>query len=111
MAKIEMIHRFFEFFSDLNKFSKNLCREKFDPKKFLFLSFNQNNRKSYLQPNLQNQLSKMGHKFRKIAKITTNSKCQKKLKNDKIPKKPKNIITFYLFFLEFVWIFGYFQIP
>ena len=113
MAKIEMIHRFFEFFSDLNEFSKNLRREKFDPKNKSFCSYlSIRTIVSHICSQIyRTSCRKWVTNFEKSQKITTNSKCQKKLKNDKIPKKPKNIITFYLFFLEFVWIFGYFQIP
>ena len=62
MAEIDVFLRFFEFFSNLNDFLKNLRREQFDPKNEILCSYLTIKTKfmSYLQPNLQNKLSKMG---------------------------------------------------
>ena len=79
MAKIGIIHRFFEFFSDLNKFLKNLRRGK-----FLFLSFNQNiviSAAKFTESAVEN-----GSNFEKQQKI---KKIQNATKNERMTKIPK----------------------
>ena len=57
--------------------------------------------KSYLKPNLQNWLLKMGQISKNRKKLQKSSKCHKKWENfENSPKTKKNYL-----FLVFLWIF------